>query len=91
MAIYRKIWTATYEWLEIAEKQGLEVEWDADPISGDEWDEVCGIAEVDAEDYEVGFAKLVSPRDCDTLLKAGDLICTTGAGGDVEFLREVTA
>lgn len=83
----RQIWTATSDWLEIAERQGLEIDWDSEPISGDEWDDARRIADQDPEETEGGFATLVEPRECDTLLRAGDIVATTGPGGDVAFLR----
>lgn len=81
------IWTATAEWLDVAERQGLQVDWDSDPIDGNDWDDARRMAEQDPEETEGGFATLVEPRECDTLLRAGDIIATTGPGGDVAFLR----
>ena len=81
-----QIWTATAEWLDIAERDGFAIDWDAEPI-GEEWDEACEAAGFDPEDSEVGFAMVTEPRECDTLLRAGDIVATSGPGGDVAFLR----
>ena len=87
----KQIWTATSEWLEIAESQGLEIDWEAEPvlytIDGNEWRQACEAAGFDPEDDEVGFAVIVEPRDRDTILRAGDIVATSGPGGDVAFLR----
>lgn len=86
---YTQIWSATYEWLDIATKQGFEVDYDSDPI---DWADAGPIIESVGEnpdDDEIGFSTLVSARDCDTLLRAGDLVMTTGPGGDVYFFRKV--
>jgi hypothetical protein len=85
---YELIWTATYEWLEVAEKQGLVCDWDCEPVHSDDYDAAKAVAEQDPEDTEGGFGLLVEPRDCDTLLKSGDIIATSGPGGDVAFLRD---
>jgi hypothetical protein len=85
---FELVYTATSDWLGIAEKQGLEVDYNSDPIDSDEWDAACAVSTVlDPNDSEGGFATLVDPRDCDTLLRAGDIVVTSGPGGDVAFLR----
>jgi len=89
-ATLTQIWTATAEWLAVAQRQGLVVDWDAEPVNGaEEWDSACEAAGLDPDDYEVGFARLVAPRECDTLLRAGDVVATSGPGSDVIFLRAV--
>ncbi len=79
-----EVFSATYEWLEIAK---LRIDWYADPVSSEEWSEACEAAGFDPEDREVGFSTLIEPRLCDTILRAGDIVATSGPGGDVAFLR----
>lgn len=90
MATFEQIWVATYDWLQVAQRQGFTVDWDADPVSSEEWDDACAASEVLApDDSEGGFAVVKEPRSCDTLLRAGDIVATSGPGGDVAFLRRV--
>lgn len=93
------VFTADYDWLRIAEMQGLEIDWDAEPLSvrDDGTDECADAARlanesewecsIDPDDSEIGAAVVVEPRDCDTALRAGDIVLTSGPGGDVAFLR----
>lgn len=83
----KRIWTANREWLTIAVRDGLTIDWEAEPVSGDEWTEACAAAGLDPQDYEVGFAVLTTPRECDTLLRSGDIVATSGPGSDAVFLR----
>ena len=85
----KHIFTATREWLEIAEREGLNVNWDSEPL---EWSEIQDLAEEigeNPEDEEICAVRLIEPRSCDTLLRPGDIILTTGYGGDVYFFRAV--
>lgn len=86
-ATYSEIWSATYDWLQIAERDGMEIDWESEPL---QWDEVQSLAEQvghNPEDDEMGAAVIVEPRECDTLLQPGDIVLTTGPGGDVYFFR----
>ena len=89
---YKVVYTATADWLDIAYPiRGNGIDWDADPINGSEWDAACEACGFDPEDSEVGFGLLIEPRECDTVLKAGDIVCVQGFGGDVAFLRILVA
>ena len=84
------LWAATYDWLEIAERQGLRVDYDAEPLDWDEIKQLAELAGENPEDDELRAAVLTEPRECDTLLRPGDVILTTGPGGDVYFFRVAT-
>lgn len=84
-----EVYAATWDWLEVVEKQGCKINWDANPIGGDEWDAACEACEFDAADSDVGFGLLIEPRECDTILRAGDIVAVQGYGGDVAFLRRI--
>lgn len=87
---YKVVYTATADWLDIAYPiRGNGIDWDADPIRCEQWDELCELCEFDPKDYEVGFATLTKPRECDVILSAGDIVATSGFGGDVVFLRAI--
>jgi hypothetical protein len=87
------VFTADYDWLCIAEREGLEIDWESEPEADSseaaqlaldsEWE-----CDFDPEDSELGLAVLVEPRYCDTALRAGDILLTSGPGGDVAFLRQ---
>lgn len=83
----RVIFTADMDWVQIAGRGGMEVDWDAEPIDHADWDAACDLCEFDPEDLAVGFAVLKRPRPQDTLLRAGDIVGTSGGGGEVVFLR----
>lgn len=80
------VFEATCDWLEIA-RRDMEIDWESEPIGADDWDAACALCGFSNTDTEVGFSVLVEPRDCDTQLRAGDIIATSGPGGDVAFLR----
>lgn len=94
---YRVVFIATSEWLQIAEGQGLIVDWEAEPFNRYPEDPVADLARLanvsdfecsfNPSDSELGAAVLNEPRDCDTALRAGDIVLTSGPGGDVAFLR----
>jgi len=95
---YQVVFTATYDWLQIAypgtgdwnDPAAGGINWNTEPIKSSEWDDVCDIVGFDPNDEEVGFAVLETPRDCDTILRPGDVVATQGYGAHVVFLREVS-
>jgi uncharacterized protein YjbI with pentapeptide repeats len=92
MAKPRVLFTADYNWLEIAQKQGLKIDWDSEPgfdakqlakiALESEWD-----VDLELENSELRLAVLTHPRACDTGLHAGDIVLTSGYGGDLAFFR----
>jgi hypothetical protein len=85
------IFTATSDWLQIAERSGLLIDWNADPVRSGHWDKFGALCAFDPANEEVGFAVLEKPRPQDTALKTGDIVAISGPGSDVVFLRIATA
>ena len=83
------IYQATSDWLQVAYPRHSGIDWEAEPVEAPEWEAACTLAGFDASDQEVGFAILVAPRPCDTCLREGDIVATSGPGGAVAFLRRV--
>jgi hypothetical protein len=83
------VFEATYDWLNRAYPlQGGGIDWEAEPLTWEEIKKLAEQEELDSEDEEMGSSILVAPRDCDMMLKTGDIVLTTGPGGDVYFFRE---
>jgi hypothetical protein len=82
------VYEATHQWLLVA-YPGFDngIDWDADPVGSRDWDSACETAGFDPNDDEVGFGIMNSPRPEDTLLRDGDIVATSGPGGDIAFLR----
>ena len=77
---FAEVWEATYDWLSTASRNGLiTVDWDADPVSPDDWDAACAAAGFDPDDMEVGFGRLVARSAENTALRVGDTIATDGS------------
>ncbi len=60
------IWTATSDWLQIAERDGLKVDWDSEPI-GEEWDAATAAkfrdADLSPSDVDAAADKLIEDAD----------------------------
>ncbi len=88
VACGKVVFTATYEWLMVAQREGLGIDWSEEPIEAAAWNEACDLCGFDPNDDEVGFGVLIEPRPQDTLLRPGDIVATQGYGGDVVFFRK---
>lgn len=74
--------------MEIAEGQGMEIDWESEPLDWDEIQDLAIEADENPDDEEICASRLIEPRSCDHLLRPGDIVLTTGPGGDVYFFRD---
>lgn len=96
----RVVFVATHEWLTLAEQEGLEIDWESEPLTAsfrsgsNEYADAARLVNVSdfecfiaPNDSELGAAVVAAVRPGDTAIQPGDVVLTSGPGGDVAFLR----